>query len=97
MQQISFSELAYTHKKMITRKERHRLTEALFRRTEQYLSERGLLSGGHHRGCHDHPGALFDQEPGPATGPGEELYEERDELVFRSESARGKRSPGTGA
>ena len=78
--------------------ERHRLTAILFRRTEQYLSDRGLLlSEGTIVDATIVQAPLFDQEPGPATGPGDGLYEERDHLALRSESARGERSPGASA
>ena len=54
MQQASFADLAYTHKKKLTRKERflaemveaHELTAALFRLTEQYLAQQAAEAQG---------------------------------------------------
>ena len=78
--------------------EAHRLTEALFRLTKRYLSERGLLLN---------EGTIVDasiisapsstKNQGTPTGPGDEAGEEGDGLVFWHEDAHRHGYAGPGA
>ena len=79
--------------------EQHGLTEVLFQRSQQYLSDRGLMVNQPRddSGRHDHSGAIFDQESGPSPRSRDGLYEEGEYLAFRHESAYRQRPSGTRA